>query len=147
MSSLCYFNSGDTFWKKTSQLKSRTKILDDREDVEGVASWWGRSSIKKTRELITRKCYEDLQLLPMSISGWKNLSIGKTRVTTRAGLPIFTDWPVMTCAGTSFNLSHHQLIWSASADNNWCTWICKSLYPPQLNRQQPKFSLHLQVLV
>ena len=37
------------------------------------------------------------------------LPIGKTRVKTRAGLSMSTNWPVMTCAGTSYNRSS---IWS-----------------------------------
>ena len=33
----------------------------------------------------------------------KDLPIGKTQVKTRAGLPMSTNWPIMTCAGTSYN--------------------------------------------
>ena len=55
-------------------------------------NWWEHFGIEKTRELVARKCYEDLQLLPIRISGWKDLLIGKTWVTTRAKLPMSINW-------------------------------------------------------
>ena len=54
--------------------------------------------MEKTRKIVARKCYKNLQLLLMPISGLKDLPIGKTQVTTRARLPMFTNWK-----NTSYN--------------------------------------------
>ena len=67
----CYFNSGDTF-RKNVLIQDQ---FDGGEDVEGVVHHHSLSyileiikielTIKKTRELIARKYYGDLQLLPL----------------------------------------------------------------------------------
>ena len=46
-----------------------------------------------------------------------------------------------------FDPSCHWLTQLASTDTNRCTWTCGGLYSPRLNRQRPKLSLDLQVLV
>ena len=81
-----YFNFWHALWKNTSQPK-----------IDRLGGYWGSCIMMrvlqtlKTKKLVARKCYKDLQLLLIPVSGWKNLLIRKTRVTTWVWLPISTD--------------------------------------------------------
>ena len=87
-SSLCYSNSGDALRKKTSQPRIRTEVLDGLRGCQGSCACQGLSyvskiikieltshfGIEKTRELIARKYYGDLQLFPIPTHCWKRIS-------------------------------------------------------------------------
>ena len=78
-SSFCYSNSGDVLRKKISQPRIRTEVLDGLGGYRGSCACQGLSyvpkiirieltshfGIEKTRELVARKYYGDLQLLPI----------------------------------------------------------------------------------
>ena len=55
-SSLCYFNSGDGLWKKTSKPRIRAEMLDGLEDVKGVVHHQSLSYVPEVirTELISR---------------------------------------------------------------------------------------------
>ena len=81
-----FFYSGYALRKKTFQPR-----------IDRLGGCWGSCIMmralqtEKTKKLVVRKCYEDLQLLLMSILGWKDLPIRKTQVKIQAELPISTN--------------------------------------------------------
>lgn len=92
-------NSRDVLQKKTFQPKIKAEMFDSWEDVKRVVhqglfdipeiikiELTSHFDIKKIKQLVARKNYENLQSLPIPIYCWKDLSINFV-----TGLFISTD--------------------------------------------------------
>ena len=88
--------------------------LDDWENVEGIIKACpflisSELALKKLKNSLPENTIVDLQLLPMPTSGWRDLPIGKTRVISRAGLPMSTiERARATIQTSSSSVSLHQ---------------------------------------
>ena len=99
-----------------------------------------------TSKVVRHKPYGDLQLLPVPIHCWKNLSINFV-----TGLLVSINWKGKTY--NSILVIVNRLI--ASQSQNWYSWTYKSYCwcgsktsrLAQLNYQQSRLSFHLPVQV